>query len=129
MRSIAYGVAALAAVGIMIGIVMMPDGQPRNERTVGSQPATEVSSGRVMTEPGTLTLSVPEMHCPFACYPAVKKTLESDDTVSEVELAEQKEEGVIDNRQVIVKYDVGFDLDAAIASLDKRGFANSEIVQ
>ena len=51
-----------------------------------------------MTEAGTLTLSVPKMHCPFACYPAIKKALEETDTVESVELAEQKEEGVIDNR-------------------------------
>ncbi len=82
-----------------------------------------------MTEAGTLTLSVPEMHCEFACFPKVKETLEEADGVEDVSLAAQKEEGVLDNRQVIVKYQPGFDVHAAIASLESAGYTDSDIVQ
>tara|TARA_R110002049_G_scaffold4601_4_gene31790 strand:- start:1397 stop:1780 length:384 start_codon:yes stop_codon:yes gene_type:complete len=127
MRIMAYAVAALAAVGIAIMIVSMPDVP---EEVVAKQAAAKAKSdARVMSESGELTLSVPDMHCPFACYPAIKETLEKTDTVESVELAKQKEEGVIDNRQVIVHYKSGFNLDDAIKLLDDRGFSDSDIVQ
>jgi copper chaperone CopZ len=123
----AYLVVALAAAGIAIMIIKMPD-VPPSKIIPGS--AKQVSKeARVMTEAGELTLSVPGMHCPFACYPAIKKTLEGTENVESVELAEQKEEGVIDNPQVIVQYKSGFNLDQAIKLLDDRGFRDSEIVQ
>jgi copper chaperone CopZ len=83
----------------------------------------------VMSEAGTLTLSVPSMHCEFACFPRVKEAIESADGVQEVQLAAQKEEGSIDNRQVVVKYDAGFDVGSALALLSKEGFADSDVVQ
>ena len=69
------------------------------------------------------------MHCEFACFPRVKEAIESVDGVQEVQLAEQKEEGTIDNRQVVVKYDAGFDVDSALALLSKEGFADADVVQ
>lgn len=128
MRGIAYAVAAIAAVGIMIVISTMPRPQAADDSATPG-PTAVAASAEVMQEAGTLTLSVPEMHCAFACYPKVKETLENSAGVREVELAEQKEEGVIDNRQVIVKYDAGFNLAQAIAQLTKEGFADSEMVQ
>ena len=91
--------------------------------------SVETVPTRVMPEAGSLTLHVPDMHCPFACYPAIKETLESSDKVEKVELAEQKVEGQIDNPQVIVNFTQGFDLDAALASLKEKGFENSSVVQ
>ena len=82
-----------------------------------------------MAEDGKLTLDVPDMHCAVMCYPKIKKTLESDQNVAVVELADQKEEGMIDNPQVIVTYKAGFDLDAAIADLGKNGYENSKLVE
>ena len=82
-----------------------------------------------MDQAGTLVLSVPKMHCEFSCYPAVKETLEGSPSVLAVELAEQKDEGTIDNRQVVVQYDAGFDVDAAIERLGEKGFKESELVQ
>jgi copper chaperone CopZ len=129
MRGLAYGIAAIAAAGIMIGIAMTPDTRVP-EGPSSSQAAKAVSaSGNVMAEPGSLTLSVPGMHCAFACYPKVKETLEKSDAIQEVELARQKEEGVLDNKQVIVRYDAGFDVDAALASLAEAGYDDTEIVQ
>ena len=126
MRIMAYAVAALAAVGIAIMIVTMPDVP---EEVVARQAAEKAAvKGRVMTDDGTLTLSVPHMHCAVSCYPNVKKTLEETTTVASVELAEQQKEGIIDNRQVIVHYTSGFNVDEAIEMLEQKGFADSDLV-
>ena len=127
MRGLAYAIAAIAAVGIIIGIAAIPK-QPSDEQAV-SLPATATASTKVMTEAGKLTLSVPSMHCEFACFPRVKEAIEQVDGVQGVQLAAQAEEGVIDNRQVIVDYDSGFDVNAALVLLAKEGFDDSEMVQ
>ena len=136
MRSVTYGVAVLAAVGIMFAIARMPNketspDQTGSEASTVIQPASSVqqAAARVMEEAGSLTLHVPEMHCPFGCYPAIKKTLESSEAVQEVQLAEQKVEGAIDNPQVIINFTKGFNVDAAIAALKAKGFDNSSVVQ
>lgn len=121
MRQIGYIVAVVAAVGIMIAIAMLP-GDTTGTASQETADQTPVVASEVMAEAGSLTLDVPDMHCPFACYPAVKKTLEQTTGVAEVALAEQQEDGVIDNRQVIVTYDSGFDLSAALATLETSGF-------
>lgn len=130
MRSFAYCAAILAAAGIMYFITMTPP-----------QPATETASPAASAETSTpiasdadiktasLTMNVPEMHCPVMCYPSVKKNLEERDDVMAVELAPQKEEGVIDNPQIIVTYKEGFDADKAIAMLDSVGFAGTTVVK
>ena len=127
MRGIAYVVAVIAAVGIMIGIATSPQ-QSSDELTAPAGTVVSVTP-EVMSEAGTLTLSVPSMHCEFACFPRVKDAIESANGVQEVVLAEQKEEGTIDNRQVVVKYDAGFDVNAALAVLSKEGFDDSDVVQ
>ncbi|MBD54896.1 MAG: hypothetical protein CMM05_07435 [Rhodopirellula sp.] len=125
MRGFAYVIAVLAALGIMIGIVSYPN---QNEPT-SSRTATTPVSAALMTESGTLTIAVPTMQCEMACFPRVKTTLEGKDGVQSVELATQKEEGVLDNRQVIVNYDNGFNLNAALSSLVEEGFPNSAVVE
>ncbi len=137
MRGAAYVVAAIAAVGIMIAIATKPDDQAT--QTTSDEVVydgfvaddSEVLATSTTETVGTqkLTLAVPEMHCEFACFPKIKETLESTDLVELVELGPQKEEGAIDNRQVIVTYKPGFDVDAAIELLDKEGFDDSELVQ
>lgn len=127
MRAIVYAVTALAAVGIVVAIGLMP--AQTETREVESSATAVSTTESVMAEPGTLVLKVPDMHCPFACYPSVKSTLEKEQAVESVELTEQKQEGAIDNPEVIVKYDAGFDLDAAIAALEQKGFTKTEIVQ
>jgi copper chaperone CopZ len=132
MRGFAYVIAVLAAVGIMIGIVSFPDQTAPNHSEDGPDrsAAEPVSaSPTLMAEAGTLTLAVPAMHCEFACFPKVKKTLESTNGIQSVALAAQKEDGVIDNRQVIVNYDTGFDLNAALVLLVEEGFPDSNVVQ
>jgi copper chaperone CopZ len=74
-----------------------------------------------------LTFAVPDMHCPFACYPAVKETLEGLDGVQTVELVPQEKEGVIDDRRVIVTLDGELDSATAITALAKAGFPDSTV--
>lgn len=126
MRATVYVIAAIAAAGIMYVIASNPNSltEDRSDEATASVAATSA----VMSEAGTLTLSVPEMHCEFACFPKVKETLEGASGVEAVTLAAQAEEGVIDNRQVIVKYEPGFDLNAAIASLASAGYKDSQLV-
>jgi mercuric ion binding protein len=69
-----------------------------------------------------------DMHCPYGCYPAVKKTLEEIAGVDSVELAEQKKEGEIDNPKVYIKLNGDFDAAQAIAALEKEGF-KSELLK
>lgn len=125
MRGIAYGVAAIAAVGIMIAIASMPQ-----DDTDSVAPASAVSvSPKTMQEAGTLTLAVPEMMCQYSCFPNVKKTLEKDGAVTEVVLGPQESEEALDNRQVIVQYNAGFDLAGALDRLNEQGFTDSMMVQ
>lgn len=137
MRGLAYAIAAIAAVGIMIAIATMPKEQSSDPATTEIQTAdtqpvaesAEVLAATTDAEGGLVTIAVPEMHCEFACFPKVKETLEAVETVELVELGPQKEEGAIDNRQVIVKYKAGFDVNDAIARLSKEGFDDSDVVQ
>lgn len=119
MRSTAYAVAILAAAGIMYYFATSPD-VAGPDAPVDQANVTEATTA-------SLTMNVPEMHCPFACYPSVKKNLEERTDVVSVELAPQKEEGVIDNPQVIVTYKEGFEPESAIAQLDKAGFSGSTV--
>jgi copper chaperone CopZ len=129
MRATVYMIAAIAAAGIMYVIASTPNPTTSDRaQEARSADASIDATPAVMSEAGTLTLSVPEMHCEFACFPKVKETLEGASGVEAVTLAAQAEEGVIDNRQVIVKYEPGFDLNAAIASLASAGYKNSELV-
>lgn len=125
MRGFAYFIAVLAAAGIMIGIVSYPD----QEETGKVASTTTSTSAEVMTKAGKLTIAVPSMHCEVACFPRVKATLEATQGVQSVELATQPSEGVLDNRQVIVDYDTGFNLNAALSSLVQEGFPNSAVVE
>jgi mercuric ion binding protein len=122
MRGAAYIVAAIAAVGIMLVIAK----GPAEEQSVTDTTSTVSAAAESME---TLTLSVPEMHCQFACFPKVKETLEQVDAVAEVTLAEQKDEFVLDNKQVIVKYKSGFNLDEALGLLADAGYGETELVQ
>ena len=122
MRGPAYVAAVIAAVGIMLVIAREPADQTDQDLPI----AAETTSAASLE---TLTLSVPEMHCQYACFPKVKNTLEQVDAVAEVQLAKQKDDSVLDNRQVIVKYKEGFDVDLAIGLLAEAGYTDSVLVQ
>ena len=74
----------------------------------------------------TATLSVPEMSCAIMCFPKVKETLEGLEGVTVVELVPQKEDGVIDDRRVTVKFEADTKSDEAVAALSKAGYPNSQ---
>ncbi|MGV3484907.1 MAG: heavy-metal-associated domain-containing protein [Planctomycetaceae bacterium] len=125
MRSAVYALAVIAAAGIAYVFATAPVPKP-----AATAPAASTAvSHQVMPDSGTMTLRVDDMHCPFACYPAVKKTLEGQGNVVAVELDKQQVEGAIDNPQVLIKYDSGFDLTAALDALSKKGFAKHSVVE
>jgi cell fate (sporulation/competence/biofilm development) regulator YmcA (YheA/YmcA/DUF963 family) len=69
------------------------------------------------------------MHCSFSCFPRVKEALEKNEAVEQVALGPQKVEGTIDNRQVVVQYKAGFEVDSALKMLATEGFTDSQVVQ
>ena len=92
MRGLAYTIAAIAAVGIMIVIATKPSDQT-SEPSAGTASvetltaeSTDVVAKTSSAESETVTIAVPEMHCEFACFPRVKETLESAEGVELVEL-------------------------------------------
>lgn len=127
MRGFAYVVACIAAIGIMIGIGLMPVQQDTATSSSTISPVNDSESPSVFASSGSLTLDVPDMHCEFACFPRVKESIEGNDGVQSVELAEQQEEGVLDNRQVIVHYEAGFDLAKALTLLEKEGYESTPV--
>lgn len=118
MRYLVYLVAVLVAAGTVY--YLGGSGSP----SVATQ-ATPAEASPEASPVQTVGLNVPGMHCPMACYPSVKKALEGEAGVQGVDLVEQKEEGVIDNPVVIIQHDSAFDLDQAVASLEKLGFAGA----
>ena len=131
MRFVVYLVAVLAAAGIVYYV----SGVSPKEAPVAAAPSASESAdtatpqGDDSVATTLVNLHVPSMHCPVACYPSVKKTLEGQSGVQAVDLAEQKEEGIIDNPVVVIKVKEGFDLDKAIQSLAQTGFDGASVVQ
>ena len=128
MKNIAYIIAGLAAVGIMVAVVSMPPADAPTE-SIEAPAASLVSATEPMAEPGSMTLEVPSMHCQFACYPKVKESLEGTDGVTEVVLADQPEPNTLTVKKVTVKYEAGFDLNEALASLKDKGFDDAVQIQ
>jgi periplasmic mercuric ion binding protein len=126
MRSPIYLFAALAAAGIAYYLASSP--APTTTPAATNATAEVTPARQVLTDSGTLTMRVEDMHCEYGCFPTVKKTLEGFDQVVSVELDEQAEEGSLDNPQVLVTYEPGFDLTAAQSALAKNGFAKSSVV-
>lgn len=135
MRSTIYLVASLAAAGIAF-YLSSPDstgsGETPTAASAGSDAAADLAAtpvaSQVLVDSGLLVLRVDDMHCEYGCFPKVRETLESFDKVVSVELDDQAEEGTLDNPQVLISYDPGFDLGAARAALAKKGFAKSSLV-
>jgi hypothetical protein len=70
-------------------------------------------------------ISVPEMMCPYGCWPSIQKALAEQPGVEGVQLAEQPEgtpEGEIKERVVELKLNDEFDESAAIAALKDINF-------
>lgn len=137
MRSPIYFVAALAAAGIAYYLAAPPQdgaGLATTGQNVvatpqdGADSAADAGTSQVLVDTGTLVLRVDDMHCEFACFPKVKQTLQELDNVVAVELDEQAEAGTLDNPQVVIDYEPGFDLGFARQALAKKGFAKSSVV-
>lgn len=131
MRFAVYLVAILAVAGLVyvIGQPTADEASQAATPVAGETSESAVAASDVAGTEKLVTLSVPEMHCPFACYPSVKETLEEQPGVLEVDLAEQKQEGVLDKREVNLKVAGNFDVDSAISSLSQAGFEKSSVVQ
>lgn len=129
MRYAAYFVAVLVAAAIVVFLARDPAGGAAGSQVASSQPAEPtIDAEPVVTgEKSQLVVHVPNMHCPFACYPAVKETLQDQQGVAGIELVEQKEEGVIDNPRVIVTVGENFDPTAALNALSQAGFSESNV--
>lgn len=96
--------------------------------SIDSPAANTTTAASVGAEAGeTLVVHVPEMMCPFACWPAVQKDLAAQPGVLDVELAPQKDENAIDNPKVFVRVSEGFDANAAVESLATAGFKGSDV--
>lgn len=110
-----------AAAGIAVALFSGCEAQPVFSTVAASTTTTPAVAGE------TMVVHVPEMHCPFACWPAVQKDLAAQPGVLDVELAPQKDENAIDNPKVFVRVAEGFDADAAVESLAEAGFKDSEV--
>ncbi|MEO8269421.1 MAG: hypothetical protein ABI557_06870 [Aureliella sp.] len=76
-------------------------------------------------------INVPDMMCPYSCWPTVQETLAAQPGVEAVQLAEQPvgtPEGEIRERVVELKLKGDFDAKAAIAALAKVNF-KAELAQ
>lgn len=95
------------------------------EVDIEQEPAASNSQAEVIRFVADQRLSVPDMSCPYACWPKVKETLAAQPGVEGVQLAEQPadaKEGEITERVVELKLNDDFDADAAIAALSKVSF-------
>lgn len=102
---------------------------PAGENTSDNMASTTEAPDAITVSfnPGeSATLAVPEMSCPFACYPKVKETLEGIDGITGVELVPQKEDGVIDDRRVTLTFGGSVDGARAVAALDQAGFPGAK---
>ena len=117
-----FGSLFAGAAGIAVAMFVGCEARPVYSTAAASTTTTAVASAGE-----TMVVHVPEMHCPFACWPAVQKDLAAQPGVLEVELAPQKDENAIDNPKVFVRVAEGFDADAAVESLAEAGFKNSEV--
>ena len=151
MRTPIYLIAILVAAGVAYFLAQSPEqgnGQVAKnlsgtnpgaanpggaaQRVVSTSSAAGANAdpvaSQVLVDAGTIVLRVEDMHCEFACYPKVRETLEGFDGVVSVELDEQAEKGTLDNPQVLITYNPGFDLGAARAALAKKGYSRSSVV-
>ncbi len=115
--------ALLASAALLTGCA---DTAVETVSTAHTHPTTEpsppeVDSAPVLTfyEAGeSVILAIPEMSCAVMCFPKAKDTLEEIDGIAAIELVEQEEEGVINDRRVLVTFDGKVDSKTAIRALD-----------
>ena len=96
--------------------------------SISDELQTPATTG-VSFHPGdTITVKVPEMHCPFYCYPKVEETLTDLGGIKKIELVKQKSEDKIDDPRIILEFNGDFDWDTATKALEEAGFAGATVV-
>ena len=116
-------IALLASAVLLIGCAdMAVETVSTSNADTQTEPSTpEVDSAPVLTsyEAGeSVILAIPEMSCAVMCFPKAKDALEEIDGIAGIELVEQEEEGVINDRRVLVTFDGKVDSKTAITALD-----------
>jgi periplasmic mercuric ion binding protein len=136
MRKLAFSLACLS----ILAAGCTPPAAPTAPNATPAKPAAAPAGGSGTTSQATpatgseekvqlVAFRVPDMSCPHACWPKVKKSLESQGGVESVELAKQSDADSIDNPVVYLHLNGNFDQNAAIAALDKAGFSGTELVK
>ena len=113
--------ALLVSAALLTGCADTAVTSPETGAATQEPAAPEVGSAPMVVtyEAGeSVTLAIPEMHCPFGCFPRAQEALEGIDGIAGVELVEQEEEGVINDRRVVVNFDGSVVSHSAIAALD-----------
>jgi len=100
-------------------------GDSTESATVGEITVADSGEGDLQL----VALEVPEMHCPFACWPKVQDTLAAQPNVREVKLAPQKDANAIDNPVVFVSYRGDFSPESAFEALSDAGFEGSKVTE
>jgi periplasmic mercuric ion binding protein len=118
--------SALAALALLGVSGCTPAAGPNP--TVSAEPAGSVTTA-ADSDPAVqlVSLQVPGMHCQFACWPKVKETLEQQEGVAEVSLAQQAKENELDNPVVHVRVDGPFDAAQAVQALADAGFRGARL--
>lgn len=113
---------------LVSGLLLASVGCNASVESTASAPAEGIPVAEVPATATHVSIKVPDMECPFACWPKVEKILAAQPGVERVALSPQKDENIIDNPQVEVDLKPGFDLEAALAALDQGEFHNSTVV-
>ena len=106
------GVAALAAVGLL-GDRAAPDPTTDSARADGTQAPS-------LTNQNAVVFSVPDMHCEFACAPAVREALAAVPGVRKVETDVEKQTAT-------VFVGDGFDPEKALVALKGAGYSSEKL--
>ena len=71
---------------------------------IAETPAASVSNSAESAVSKTVAVTVTGMMCPHGCYPEVKSLISKKNDIESIELTPQKEQDVIDNPVILVKY-------------------------
>jgi len=115
--------ALLASAALLVGCAdtAIETASTSDADTTTESSTPEVESASMLASYGageSVTLAIPEMSCAVMCFPKAKDALEEIAGIAAIELVEQEEEGVINDRRVVVTFDGKVDSKTAIAALD-----------
>ncbi|MBL4883817.1 MAG: heavy-metal-associated domain-containing protein [Planctomycetaceae bacterium] len=120
---------AAMCLAILVGCNTSPEGGSiTGGPETASLPAESNVTNVFYSSGETITIKVPEMHCPFYCYPTVKETLTELGGIENIDLVSQKEEDKIDDPRIIIKLSEDFDWTNATKALEEAGFRGATVV-